>query len=532
MIRSSGTLASAGSLSFASVDIPSDIDLSRKIDPANKPKVRLNYASETFLLSLKPDGKPERKTWNAQAAFSTTSNGLFRLKAVKLPDFTQKDDFDSEYRKDSVFDHLKSQLKVGPLVGSGGDPADATAAANPAAGATRRPSQGEVVEKPQKRSEKYFNLLMKNYDKRVDKWTHEEEEECRDKAESAAQYFNRRAKHDATRKPATVVAARRGDSSSDEEEGETQEAVEQPPEDCRLQAWDGQMQVDVEIVILAAPGLEDDDDDKDPAEAGTPSSSGGFSEVHASRKSSKARSGKGSKGSQSGSASSGSHASPRADLYDELEQLKEEMGVDEDKKSEGSDDMPGGLKLKRLQNVWDNPQPRWSLGIGGTVFFVPDAERYAMGSSLPPPPPPSLHGRRRIHLKPRLPLEISNHRYRDEHPNIWPDAPYSPELQDYLRFEKTLMTLDLYKSCDMALTQLPQLEKASDEKKHRAKFGEMVERETQKSVAWKNWRHREKLKKKEAEKKAKEAKEAAAARALQAARAAADVAAAAAVSAM
>jgi len=206
--------------------------------------------------------------------------------------------------------------------------------------------------------------------------------------------------------------------------------------------------------------------------------------------------------------------------------------VNDDKRSEDSDDMPEGLKLKRLQNVWDNPQPRWSLGIGGTVFFVPDAERYAMGSSLPPPPPPSLHGRRRIHLKPRLPLEISNHRYRDEHPNIWPDAPYSPELQDYLRFEKTLMTLDLYKSCDMALTQLPQLEKASDEKKHRAKFGEMVERETQKSIAWKNWRHRENLKKKEAEKKAKQAKEVAAARALEAARAAADVAAAAAVSAM
>lgn len=518
MIRSSGTLASAGSLSFANVEMPADINLSRHVD--NKPKVRLFESSEMKLLALRPEGKPPRKTWDANAAFASTSNSLFRLKAVDLPNISTRDTFDTEYRKDAVFEHLKSQLTATRFV-------EDEVATKAAASVT------PPLEKTRTRSQKYYDLLMKNYDNRVDKWTHDDETESRDKAIFAQKYFDRTAKQEAIHVSVQTARTHTSTSSSDDERAskKTKLVIESRPHDCFLQAWDGQMQIDIEVVIIPAPGLEDSDDDKDSAEASTPSSSGGFSSKKSSRKPSlegadgaKGRKTSKGKGSASGDEDEDDDAA-RADLYEELERLKEEMGADQDEKqSQNSDDMPEGLKLKRLQNIWDNPKPKWSLGIGGTVFFVPDAERYAMGSSLPPPPPPSLHGRHRIHLKPRLPLEISNHRYRDEHPNIWPDVPYSPEVQDYSRFEEKLMTLDFYKSCQSAMTQLPQMEKASDAKKHRAKFGAMVERETQKSVAWKNWRHRETLKKKEAAQKAKEEQELATARAKEAAKAAADAA--------
>ncbi|CAK9039044.1 unnamed protein product, partial [Durusdinium trenchii] len=51
---------------------------------------------------------------------------------------------------------------------------------------------------------------------------------------------------------------------------------------------------------------------------------------------------------------------------------------------------------KTMPNVWDNPYPEWSLETGGSMYFIPNAERYAWCPSLPPPPPPSELGRRRL----------------------------------------------------------------------------------------------------------------------------------------
>merc|ERR1719284_1697591 len=143
---------------------------------------------------------------------------------------------------------------------------------------------------------------------------------------------------------------------------------------------------------------------------------------------------------------------------EELARLREEFGDKEEEEEEDED----GLEGFGIQNAGNNPDPRWSLGLGGTVFFVPHAERYAHQPSLPPPPPPSLLGRRRLRLKPRLPLAISNHRYRDEHPNIFPEAPFSPNHQHRSDFERTLVTYDFYASCSKAIASVPLPERASE----------------------------------------------------------------------
>merc|ERR1719215_643458 len=101
-----------------------------------------------------------------------------------------------------------------------------------------------------------------------------------------------------------------------------------------------------------------------------------------------------------------------------------------------------------------------------------------MGSSLPPPPPPSRHGRHRMHLKPRLPLEVSNDRYRDEHPNIWPDAVYCPRNDDYSRFNERIKTLDFYRGCNVALATLRRPEWESELSRNKFAFGKRVEEET------------------------------------------------------
>jgi len=123
MRRTSSALTSAGSLtagaSFGGGSgfgrEASDVDVNRATSP--KPLFRLNEGSETLLLALKNDGRPPRKTWDANAALSQSSSNLFRLKAVKLPEISSKQTSGTEYSKNRVLDHLKSQLQIGPPVG-------------------------------------------------------------------------------------------------------------------------------------------------------------------------------------------------------------------------------------------------------------------------------------------------------------------------------------------------------------------------------------------------------------------------------
>lgn len=472
--------------------MPTAEDLERPTDA--KPVFRLNGASDSLLRALKLDGPPARKTWDGDAIFTATSdNTTFRLKAVRLPEIEAKRS-NTSYSRAEMFHHAASQLQTST---DAFRPADSGAIAGVGGRRVATPAS-PTSEKPQKRSEKYFKLLMKHHERRVDGWADEAEAEARDEAEYSAAYARRRAVEAHRRLASLAEKESRSHLSSDDElEVEEKEPADLPP----LVPYDGTMKIELEIVVMPPPDAKEESEGSAATSSRT-DSNGDLERLKDDGSSTK---------------------SPRMDIREELDRLKEEMGV-EDKKNEDEDedDLPEGLKLKRMANIWDNPKPRWSLGIGGTVFFVPDAERYAHGPSLPPPPPPSLHGRRRVHLKPRLPLDISHNRYRDEHPNIWPDPPYEPGLQDYQRFEEKLLTLDLYRGCSKALATLPQLERAQDESKHRTLFGKTVEAEVKKSQAWKNYNLREKLKRKEAEREAKEAAEKAAAEAKAAALAAAE----------
>merc|ERR1711920_1017580 len=104
--------------------------------------------------------------------------------------------------------------------------------------------------------------------------------------------------------------------------------------------------------------------------------------------------------------------------------------------------------------------------------------------------------------KPRLPLDISNHRYRDEHPCIWPESnSYSPSKDDRTTFEQKLMTMDFYASCTRSFNRLPPIQFEKEALKSEVQFGKLVEQETGiGSAAWRNFRRKEKMKRmKEAE---------------------------------
>merc|ERR1711879_865570 len=133
-----------------------------------------------------------------------------------------------------------------------------------------------------------------------------------------------------------------------------------------------------------------------------------------------------------------------------------ELGQDEEDDAE-SEGLLDGLSLGgNMDNIYSINDPRLALGIAGTVYFIPEVERYSLGPSLPPPPPPSLLGRRRLRLKPRLPLDVSNHRYRDEHPNIWSESCALPAATraEWDSLGSKMRQMDFYAGCNEAFTKV------------------------------------------------------------------------------
>lgn len=434
--------------------------------PTPKPMFRLTRPSDTYLRALKSDGPPARTVWDTtRLTESQSSNSLFRVKLATLPDYAKKPKKGgSSAAESNTAANISSASFFSAASGGSIKPgSQATVAASAAESTGGAEAQAEPDDgKPRSRASKYFELLMKHHNKRIDGERKAEEEKEKQRKYDKAAEMNKLAAEAAAMKKKSG-----SDSSSDED---SEEDSDEEKEDLgALTAYEGMMKVDIEIVVNVAPGEEppevEEYDDK-------------ASSTTASSKSSE------------------SAETPRFDLAAELEQLEEEMKVEEESEAD-SDDLPD--QFFKVANIWDNPDMRWTLGIGGTVFFVPDAERYALAPSLPPPPPPSLLGRRRLRLKPRLPLDISNHRYRDEHPNIWPEDPFSPDIKDRKTFEKKLMTMDFYASCNSAFARLPQIGREKDMLKSEVAFGRLVEREAQKgSAAWRNHVHVEKMKRKKA----------------------------------
>eukprot|EP00913_Durusdinium_trenchii_P001670 g1546.t1 len=308
-----------------------------------------------------------------------------------------------------------------------------------------------------KRAEQYYQLLMRAKYKKDDADRKAAEALELQRAEGAAKVAFRK------------LLGMMGETDKRSEGSTDSEAESDMDDDCGpLTAYDGQMKIDIDFVVVV-PHREEKEEDVfhyPTHPEGLPEQSvvqpSGFDETPP--------------------ASSSSGASTPLDFSDEMESLKVEL------KKAGKLEEPKGIAQKEnapttdargnaihgektMPNVWDNPYPEWSLETGGSMYFIPNAERYAWCPSLPPPPPPSELGRRRLRLKPRLPLTLSNHRYKDEHPNIFPPEPFSPSEDHYASWEKKVLTYDLYKSCVESLAKMPPQEFAKDEYKHRLKFG-------------------------------------------------------------
>lgn len=414
-------------------------------------------SSETNLRSLKPQGRPERKFWdtdnNLTRVLSQTGYTTFKLKTASLPQL----------------ESLKKGKKVEetPVDGSPVD-GGGTASSKPAQDNNYGLLSSSALKagigadgKPLKRSERYYQLLMKAHVKREEEDRKVAYEEEWQRCEGAARLAYEKVLFLENPPPEKASKA-----SSDASEGEEDSEEEEKPDYGDLTAYDGQMKIEIDFVVVRPPGEDDEESihysDRESSVTPAPSSSGS--------------------------------STPPIDFSEELEALKAELKTGDGKQDEDGDDdgIPEGLRgLKKMPNMWDNPFPEWTLDMGGSVFFVPDAERYAFAPSLPPPPPPGLQGRRRIRLKPRLPLDISNHRYRDEHPNIWAPAAFSPEQEHYLSFEQKMMTFDLYKACVEGLARMPKQTRAKEERRHKYEFSLRVDDVLGRSWAWRNWRNRE-----------------------------------------
>jgi len=354
-----------------------------------------------------------------------------------------------------------------------------------------------------KRADQYFQLLMRAKQKKDDSDRKAAEAEEWRRCEGAARV--------AFEKAIGVVKERDNNSemTTDSEAEESQEE-----EDFgELTAYDGQMKIEIDFVIVKPHVDEDKEEDLYPPPGLTLDDLEGDDLPLPV--------GEGSEAGDSDEAPS----TPPLDFSDDMAELTVEL-----KKAGKLDEQPKGIAAreaaevaarqgvadeKRMPNIWNNPFPEWSLETGGSMFFIPDAERYAWSPSLPPPPPPSMLGRRRIRLKPRLPLTLSNHRYKDEHPNIWPPDQFSPSQDHYKSFEQKLLTYDLYKGCVESLAKMPRQEFAKDDYRHRLKFGSFMESALRGSVAWRNWRRRESRKRKTEEQRKQKEREAEARRKLE-----------------
>eukprot|EP00747_Dinoflagellata_sp_TGD_P185381 gnl/TRDRNA2_/TRDRNA2_41920_c0_seq1.p1 gnl/TRDRNA2_/TRDRNA2_41920_c0~~gnl/TRDRNA2_/TRDRNA2_41920_c0_seq1.p1 ORF type:complete len:588 (-),score=148.40 gnl/TRDRNA2_/TRDRNA2_41920_c0_seq1:150-1913(-) len=403
-----------------------------KVKSQTIPMFRLSEGSESLLVAMK-DRPPPRKTWDwhqAQENCATAGPGGFRMKLAPLPEDTKP-----RILKEKTA--TVSELS---------------------------PFEAEETQQPKKmsRAQKYFNEMCKADrkhreadEKIVIEWEKADAQKAADRAKEAQE------KDDESTAPSEASTPSSGSSGSSrasrkkaaakgramnkkelEAKRLAEEAAleaEKPEYTPELVPYHGQMKVVLDIHVLRAPdadksdSLDDDWGGSENASTATPAAS---------------------------SKSSESDQAERLDLKNELAELQEEMADflnDEEEEEPDPDDVPEALRRRkkpRSKNIHDHDDPRKALALGGTPCFVPDAERLAICASLPPPPPPSLYGRHLIHLKPRLPLDISSNRYRDEQPSIMPDPPpFVPDLQNRRTWERKLLTCNFYQGAQNTLTE-------------------------------------------------------------------------------
>eukprot|EP00933_Yihiella_yeosuensis_P018543 TRINITY_DN1517_c2_g1_i1.p1 TRINITY_DN1517_c2_g1~~TRINITY_DN1517_c2_g1_i1.p1 ORF type:complete len:586 (-),score=181.63 TRINITY_DN1517_c2_g1_i1:106-1863(-) len=511
-------------------------------------------ASEVLLRSIHPEGHPAAKVWAADSkigyeaasswdAFAPSATCSFRLTTAKLPSLEEK--FERKRQLQALSDALKRPVEdpaptgpespAGPsegpyqttgiadrLLGANKDSVSAAAKEDwknaptspSASNAAAAPAVAvDAVPRPMKRAERYFALLMKGQGKREEEDRKQAELDEWERAEGAARKAYEAVLEAEKPPPEPEEIEEKEDSDSDSDSSSEKPASPKAPtadddsladsseeeeeEDFgELTAYDGQMKIELELIVMKAPGEEESEDEEEDEDAL-------LAALDAE--------------SEEDAESEASVETPPMDWGDELETLKTEMdkfvdeggaGAEGDGEGGEGNDIPDNLRVKKLPNMWDANNPEFKLDLCGTHFFLPEAERYAINPSLPPPPPPSLQGRRRLRLKPRLPLEISNGRWRDEHPNIFTPEPWEASDLDRENFEKKMLTLDLYRSCSDGLLGLPPQIRESESRKQQEMFGQLVDKNLKTSRAWQTWRARDQAER-EAEEEARKAQEAA-----------------------
>jgi len=442
-----------------------------KLDKPLTPLFRTNSASDALLSSYTLDGHPPaRKIWSFDRAQETLPQG-FKLKTVAHRDWRLakndrkllargQDPFADEAPPDPF---MPDETRLSGTV----DPTGLqTSESAPALLAGENSSAVKEATKPMRKVDRYYMALMKAQRDREEMKRREEYEEFLAKAAKAAQKAKKAAER-GEREMGESASSSSSSSSKEEEEEEESDGEDPGP----LKAYPGVMKVEIEVCVGRAPdGLDDEADSfSDRRSTGTPST-----------------------------ARSSSQSDDGTNWGAELQALQEEFQEPVKEDSSDGDSLPDGLDGRNIGNIDANDAKRVALGLGGSAFFIPDVERYALAPSLLPPPPRAegrivQTGKKRLKLKPRLPLEISKHRYRDEHPYGCPlEEEFTPDWDDRREYEDKVRLVDFYGSLNSVLSTMPKPD-GIRKLPRRDNFDEMLDYELRDSLAWKQYIKRQRL---------------------------------------
>lgn len=458
------------------------------VDPHLHPLFRTNFASDSVLHSFKTlDGSvPSRKFWNleqAQDRLNSTSTVSFSLKPLENRDWKLAKS-DAKKRLKGVDPYAPDPRPISEARARLSDEARASllgaSDSAPDLGASRDSPKDTGEKPPLKRADKYYQALLKAEKVRNETWRREAWEEYTRRADRAAAKAKKKVLKAEIQVDTGEVKSDSDSSAETELDEDENDELEDPGP---LRPYPGLLKVEVEVVVLRAPGNDKSETESSVDSAThTPSSRSEKSEDE----------------------------DDGIDWAKELQELQEEMDAkDKEKKKKGGngedsddekdgDSLPEGLEVRTIGNVYDNSDKRTALGLGGTAFFVPEVERYAMAPSLLPPPPRGLGhlqrtGHKRLKLKPRLPLEVSQGRWRDEHPYGCPvEDEYTPGLDQLRSWEEKVRRVELYGTLNKFFNTMPKPDGIRKLPKTDF-FEKTLDWELKDSLAWKQYIKRQRL---------------------------------------
>jgi len=471
-----------------------------------------NMASASLLNTLQVNGQvPSRKTWNWEQAqdrikdvYSTNTMDLipttFGLKVKESRDW-----------RNAARDKKKRDMGVDPLAPIPPLISEQRASLKKIQSAPdfSKDPNAKYEAPPLTRADKYYQCLLLADKKRGEYYIKQEWDDKQSMATNASLKAKK-----ITLKRENAKVGIYSDSESDPDEDDLIKEQERDfwaADFGPLQAFPGIMKVEVDVVVLRPPGEKDSDEESTEASSEaptlvTPTASEAAAEEQeaAAAFAAAGGGGKGGKGGGAGGAGGGEDDDDdddedEDDWEKELQALQEQFAEPEKEEEEDNESLPDGLFGKQMGNVHDNLAKRTALGLGGTAFFVPDVERYALQPSLLPPPPRGLGyllktGHRRLKIRPRLPLEVSRNRWRDERPYGCPVEPeFSPSVDDMHAFEEKVRRVELYGTLTNIIREMPKPDGVRTDVDSNDLFERSLDYQLKDSLAWKQYIMRQRL---------------------------------------